>query len=137
MEEGPSGRQIVNQLAAGADVDELLQHFGEIRRHLASKAARDAIRTRRKLGRLQTELLAARFAPHAMSRLIKLMGEDKPDVGLKAALAVIQMIAPKTDPKNKPTDPQTPTELEGPETQHLMTALAKVLREEPAETPTE
>lgn len=125
-----TGRALVAELAGGGDVEEVLKRFRVARQTLKSRGSRGAIQTRKLLARVQADLLAARFAPHAMSRLIKLMGEEKPEIGLKAALAVLQAGVRRgaAKAKGQGAAEDAAAALDGPETERLMRAMLAVLR---------
>lgn len=89
------GEKLVERMVAGEDVERVLEEMaltpecalGALRR----KDGRKRLEARLKLGRLQSELLKARFRPRAMSSLISLLGQsEKPEVVLKAALSLLQ-----------------------------------------------
>ena len=113
--------RIVDDLANGVEVSAIFQEApeGADPQIIRTQAWRRAVRFRLEMAKTQSQLVAAKYAPHAISTLVHLLHGQKPDLTIKAAMAVLEegRIAAPTAAKTAGaselaySDPLTPEEL--------------------------
>ncbi|HVX83693.1 MAG TPA: hypothetical protein VH253_02645 [Phycisphaerae bacterium] len=132
---------IVSRLADSGDLQSVLADAGlsaaELEKLLDTADGREMLRARRKLGRVHTKLLARRYSAYAILRMVQLLEDDKPEVRLKGAQAILEASgldrpaaaaagAAVRKQSSAETAGETPA-LEGTATAELLEALAAVL----------
>jgi hypothetical protein len=85
---------IVSRLADSGDLQSVLADAGlsaaELEKLLDTADGKDMLRARRRLGRMHTKLLARRYGAYAILRLVQLLEDEKPEVRLKGAQAILE-----------------------------------------------
>jgi hypothetical protein len=127
---------VIAKLAGSADLQKVLEQSGEtpeaLLEMLATDYGRRQVRALAVLARLHRRLLADRWSPFAVHKLAQLLGDEKSEVRLKGALALLgatrRTPAKGAGRKGKPAEaaPELP-ELNGTETAELMEAVSEVL----------
>ena len=89
--------RIVRELADGADLDRLMvTHKTTLARMMElmdSAPGREVRKARRRLGRIQRELLANRFSAFAVNKLVAVLQGKKPELWLRAATQLLEAAA--------------------------------------------
>ena len=134
---------ILSRLADSGDLQSVLADTNlsaaELLRLLKTEEAGEALRARRRLGKTHTLLLARRYSAYAILRLVELLRDEKPDIRLKGALALLAAagldgpariaalrLAKKRAANAREPLPEIP-ELDGTATTELLEAVAEVL----------
>jgi hypothetical protein len=125
---------LIRGMGEWTDLDKALQAAGlTAAEALAALEAREGQRqmaARRELAKIHAEVIALRFRPLAASKLCGMLQEEKLDVRMKAALAVLGMTSETASLTKRASEEAAEGSDEGEEADtELMMAVAEVLAE--------
>ncbi len=137
---------VLAKLAESSDLQKVIQASGlppeEIMRLLRLPGGRRRLRAWQSLARVHRRLLADQYSPFAISQLAGLLGDEKPEVRLKGALAILAAVREKSRERKVRGKAETKPVLDvpmldGTATAELLEAVSEVLerRREPPEGP--
>jgi hypothetical protein len=133
---------VIGKLGDSADLQKVIEQTGlaadRVLEMLRTPYGKKQLKAFRILSRVHSRLLADRYSPYAVHRLVELLQNEKFDLRLKSADLLLQLsgIASKAAaraiarrPETPPAAPPPPAvpELSGTETAELLEAVAEVL----------
>jgi hypothetical protein len=126
---------LIRGMGQWTDLDKALEESGltaaEALAVLEGEQGQRQMAARRELARIHAELIALRFRPLAASKLCGMLQEEKAELRLKAALAVLEIAADAADsrrPEDGATNTSTGDEVDDEEADtELMMAVAEVI----------
>lgn len=141
--------EVIRGMVEGIDLERVMERAGigtgktggaaEVRRLLEGKEGRRQIEARRALARLHVELLALRYGALAMGKVCGLLSQEKPELQLKAALAVLGAMRGEKEQEARSKNQEATAEMarelavgaaeEGEADMELLSAVAEVLAE--------
>jgi|SRR5271170_1475796 len=87
--------KVIQELGDGGDLQRVMDGHGlsavQVMNMMGSKRGRELLKARRRLSKIHKELLAQRFSPFAVQKLCAVLQEKKPELWLKAAMAVLEV----------------------------------------------
>ena len=86
---------LIRKMMEDADLEKILETMNLTRiqaaRIMRRASARQQLRAARRLSRIHHDMLMCRYAPTMVQKLILLMKDEKPEIRLKSAIALIEL----------------------------------------------
>ncbi|MCL2648744.1 MAG: hypothetical protein FWD61_17375 [Phycisphaerales bacterium] len=135
-EHGNRVLQVIRGMMESSDLQKVMDDAAitpvQAMRLLRSGQGRKQLKARQQLAKIHSELLAHRFGPFAVQKLTQLLADEKPELRLKVALALLKIGSlDKPRPSDKANYKTKENEIleDTDELREIMSAVAEVLEQ--------